>query len=93
MAAKPQAKRHTHHGQVSLQNISKDYAGRDLFGIFLGDSWRHPAGHPSVRTARSESTLLKLIAGVSEPDSGKVSLSTGARLGYVAQEMEKPISA
>jgi len=74
--------------KVSLQNLSKSYGGRDLFRDF---SLEIPGGTRLAVVGvngAGKSTLLKLIAGVSEPDGGKVALSTGARLGYVAQEME-----
>jgi len=74
--------------KVSLQNLSKSYGGRDLFKDF---SLEIPGGTRLAVVGvngAGKSTLLKLIAGVSEPDGGKVTLSTGARLGYVAQEME-----
>ncbi|EHJ49600.1 ABC transporter related protein [Solidesulfovibrio carbinoliphilus subsp. oakridgensis] len=74
--------------KVSLQQLSKSYGGRDLFKDF---SLEIPAGTRLAvvgQNGAGKSTLLKLIAGVSEPDGGRVVLSTGARLGYVAQEME-----
>lgn len=74
--------------KVSLHNISKAYAGRDLFKEF---SLEIPGGTRLAvvgQNGAGKSTLLKLIAGVSEPDGGRVILSTGARLGYVAQEMD-----
>jgi ATP-binding cassette subfamily F protein 3 len=75
--------------KVSLQNLSKSYGGRDLFKDF---SLEIPGGTRLAvvgQNGAGKSTLLKLIAGVSEPDGGKVSLSTGARLGYVAQDMDE----
>jgi ATP-binding cassette subfamily F protein 3 len=75
--------------KVSLQNLSKAYGGRDLFRDF---SLEIPGGTRLAVVGvngAGKSTLLKLIAGVSEPDGGKVSLSTGARLGYVAQDMDE----
>ncbi len=75
--------------KVSLQNLSKSYGGRDLFRDF---SLEIPGGTRLAvvgQNGAGKSTLLKLIAGVSEPDGGRVALSTGARLGYVAQEMEE----
>lgn len=75
--------------KVSLQNLSKSYGGRDLFREF---SLEIPGGTRLAvvgQNGAGKSTLLKLIAGVSEPDGGKVSLSTGARLGYVAQDMDE----
>ena len=75
--------------KVSLQNLSKAYGGRDLFKEF---SLEIPGGTRLAvvgQNGAGKSTLLKLIAGVSEPDGGKVALSTGARLGYVAQDMDE----
>jgi len=75
--------------KVSLQNLSKAYGGRDLFKDF---SLEIPGGTRLAvvgQNGAGKSTLLKLIAGVSEPDGGKIVLSTGARLGYVAQEMDE----
>jgi ATP-binding cassette subfamily F protein 3 len=75
--------------KVSLQNLSKSYGGRDLFKDF---SLEIPGGTRLAvvgQNGAGKSTLLKLIAGVSEPDGGKVTLSTGARLGYVAQDMDE----
>ncbi len=75
--------------KVSLQNLSKSYGGRDLFKEF---SLEIPGGTRLAvvgQNGAGKSTLLKLIAEVSEPDGGKVVLSTGARLGYVAQDMDE----
>jgi ATP-binding cassette, subfamily F, member 3 len=75
--------------KVSLQNLSKAYGGRDLFKDF---SLEIPGGTRLAVVGvngAGKSTLLKIIAGVSEVDGGKVSLSTGARLGYVAQDMDE----
>jgi len=75
--------------KVSLQNLSKSYGGYDLFKDF---SLEIPGGTRLAvvgQNGAGKSTLLKLIAGVSEPDGGKVALSTGARLGYVAQDMDE----
>ncbi|EFL49520.1 ABC transporter related protein [Solidesulfovibrio fructosivorans JJ]] len=75
--------------KVSLQNLSKSYGGYDLFKDF---SLEIPGGTRLAvvgQNGAGKSTLLKLIAGVSEPDGGKVAFSTGARLGYVAQDMDE----
>jgi len=75
--------------KVSLQNLSKSYGGRDLLKDF---SLEIPGGTRLAvvgANGAGKSTLLKLIAGVSEPDGGKITLSTGARLGYVAQDMDE----
>src|SRR5262245_17216223 len=38
------------------------------------------------RNAGGKPRLIRLIAGMLEPDSGKADMPKGARLGYIAQE-------
>jgi ATP-binding cassette subfamily F protein 3 len=38
------------------------------------------------RNGASKSSLLKLIAGINEPDDGSIETPSGLRIGYVAQE-------
>lgn len=74
--------------KINIQSVCKAYGGRDVlrdFSLEINGSTRLAV--VGVNGA-GKSTLLKLLAGESEPDSGKVALSSGARLGYVAQELE-----
>jgi ATP-binding cassette subfamily F protein 3 len=38
------------------------------------------------RNGSGKSSLLKLIAGIYEPDDGSIEMPSGMRIGYVAQE-------
>lgn len=75
--------------KITLQELSKAYGGRDLLQEFSLEV------HPGTRLAvvgsngAGKSTLLKLLAGEIAPDSGRVILPKGARLGYVAQELDE----
>ncbi len=70
----------------AVQNLHIQYAARVLFddlsftvneGERLAFAGQNGAG---------KSTLMKCIAGTMEPDSGRVLLSAGARVGYLPQE-------
>lgn len=74
--------------KITLQELSKAYGGRDLFQDFSLEI------HSGTRLAVvgpngvGKSTLLKLLACEMAPDSGRVIHPKGARLGYVAQELD-----
>lgn len=73
--------------RITVQSVSKSYNGEDLFDDL---SFEASSGMRVAVTGPNgcgKSTLLKLIAGRIEPDGGTISLSKGARLGYVAQEL------
>ncbi|MBU1611423.1 MAG: ATP-binding cassette domain-containing protein, partial [Proteobacteria bacterium] len=77
--------------RITVQGLSKSFDGVDLFG---GLSFEV---QPGMRLAVAgpngggKSTLLRILAGRSEPDSGQVSMAKGAMLGYVAQELDGPV--
>ncbi|MGE4299332.1 MAG: ATP-binding cassette domain-containing protein [Desulfovibrionaceae bacterium] len=72
--------------KISIQGITKAYGGRDLFREFSLEV------NSGVRlcvvgsNGTGKSTMLRILAGESEPDSGKVVYPKGARVGYVAQD-------
>ncbi len=72
--------------KITLHELSKAYGGRDLFTSFSLDI--EDGMHLCVcgPNGMGKSTLLRLIAGVEVPDSGRVLLPSGCRLGYVEQE-------
>ncbi|HAW51236.1 MAG TPA: glycosyl transferase family 2 [Flavobacteriales bacterium] len=42
------------------------------------------------KNGAGKSTLIKILAGISKPDSGKISLSKELKIGYLPQEMPLP---
>ncbi len=75
--------------KITLHELSKAYGGRDLFTNFSLDI--EDGMHLCVcgPNGMGKSTLLRLIAGEEVPDSGRVLLPSGCRLGYVEQEFDE----
>ncbi|MFW5735029.1 MAG: ABC-F family ATP-binding cassette domain-containing protein, partial [Oceanidesulfovibrio sp.] len=72
---------------VTIDSLSKSYGGRDLFTDFsleIANGTRLAVAGPN---GTGKTTLLKMIAGEANPDSGRVILPRAARIGYVAQEL------
>jgi ATP-binding cassette, subfamily F, member 3 len=74
--------------KLTIHALTKSYGGRDLFRDFnleiAGGTRLAVVG----ANGAGKSTLLRILAGESQPDSGRVIYSSGARLGYVAQELD-----
>ncbi|ACS80354.1 ABC-F family ATP-binding cassette domain-containing protein [Maridesulfovibrio salexigens] len=73
--------------RITISSLEKSYNGEDLFSDLsfeVSAGMRLAVAGPN---GCGKSTLLKLIAGKIEPDAGVLSISKGARLGYVAQEL------
>lgn len=80
---------------LTLTNISIHFAGRYLFdnvSIAVGENDRIGL---IGRNGTGKSTMLKLIYGLETPESGKISMPNGYKLGYLPQEIKtdstKPI--
>ena len=73
--------------KITLHEISKAFGGRDIFTNFSLDI--ESGMHLCVcgPNGMGKSTLLRLIAGIEVPDSGRVLIPSGTRLGYVEQEL------
>ena len=70
---------------ISLEKAAKAYAHRSLLdGVSLGVSAGDRIGVVG-RNGAGKSTLLALLAGQAEPDTGRVAMATGLRLGYLPQ--------
>ena len=73
--------------RITVQSLEKSYGGEPIFSDVAFEV------APGMRLALTgpngcgKSTLLKVLAGEVEPDGGQVTLTKGARVGYVAQEM------
>jgi ATP-binding cassette subfamily F protein uup len=70
---------------ISLEKAAKAYAHRSLLdGVSLGVSAGDRIGVVG-RNGAGKSTLLGLLAGRVKPDTGRVAMATGLRLGYLPQ--------
>lgn len=71
---------------LNIENLTKSYGDRLLFGdITFGVE----QGDKIVIVARNgtgKTTLLRIIAGVEDADSGKVTFRSDMRIGYLPQE-------
>jgi len=71
---------------ISLEKATKAYAHRHLLdGVSLGVSAGDRIGVVG-RNGAGKSTLLGLLAGRVAPDTGRVAMAAGLRLGYLPQD-------
>ena len=70
---------------ISLEKAAKAYAHRSLLdGVSLGVSAGDRIGVVG-RNGAGKSTLLEMLAGRVAPDTGRVAMASGLRLGYLPQ--------
>ncbi len=70
---------------LTIENMSKSYTERMLFdNVSLGISEGEKIGVIGVN-GTGKSTLLKMIAGLEEPDSGTITRGKKVRIGYLSQ--------
>ncbi len=70
-----------------LRGVSKAYgAAHDLRPLRLLDPPRRTLVRRWAATAPGKSTLLKMVAGVLEPDAGTVRLGASLKMGYFSQQ-------
>ncbi len=73
---------------LTVENISKSFSEKPLLrDISLGIDDQDKIGVIGIN-GTGKSTLLKLIAGVEEPDSGKIVKGSSVRIGYLSQNPE-----
>ncbi len=71
---------------ISVQNISVDFGGEDLFsGVTFTLNDKERIGLAGKNGA-GKTTLLKIIAGEMEPRTGSVVIPEGVEIGYLPQE-------
>ena len=70
---------------VNLERVHKSYGDRPLLdGVSLGIGLGERVGVVG-RNGDGKTTLLRILAGLEEPDRGRVSRSRGIHLGYLTQ--------
>ena len=72
---------------IALETISKGYGGQELL---RAASWRIGRGERIGLVGPNgagKTTLCRIMAGVEEPDAGRVHLDTGTTVGYLPQEV------
>lgn len=71
---------------LTLEEISKSYGDRLLFGdVTFGVEQGDKIGIVA-RNGTGKTTLLRIIAGIESPDSGTVTFRNDLRVGYLPQE-------
>ncbi|MCR4666991.1 MAG: ABC-F family ATP-binding cassette domain-containing protein [Desulfovibrio sp.] len=73
--------------RLTIQDISKSFGGNDLYSHFSLEVESGVRLCVCGPNGTGKSTLLRIMAGVEEPDSGKILLPKDCRLGYVEQEL------
>ncbi|MFW5490456.1 MAG: ATP-binding cassette domain-containing protein [Desulfovibrio sp.] len=73
---------------LSVQNVGKSFGGRDLFAAVSFDV--HGGSRLAVvgPNGCGKSTLMRILAQQSAPDTGIVSIKGGGNVGYSAQELD-----
>ncbi|SFB99393.1 ABC-F family ATP-binding cassette domain-containing protein [Butyrivibrio sp. YAB3001] len=70
---------------LNVENVSKSYMSKPVLeGVSVGVNDTDKIGIVGTN-GTGKSTLLSIVAGVVEPDSGKVVISNGLRISYLPQ--------
>ena len=71
---------------IGCHEISKSFGNNPLFsGLSFGVGEGEKVGIVGANGA-GKSTLVSILAGLEEPDSGRITLKSGSKVGYVAQD-------
>lgn len=73
--------------KLSVQDLSKSFGARSIFNNFSLEVDSGERVCVCGPNGTGKSTFLRLLAGVEEPDAGRVVTPKGCRLGYVEQEL------
>jgi ATP-binding cassette, subfamily F, member 3 len=75
---------------ASGANLAKSYSGDTIFRDVTFQIQERERIALVGANGAGKSTLLRLLAGVEKPDAGNVALTSGARIGYLSQEVVFP---
>ena len=73
---------------IELEHIAKGYDGKQLFSDFTYIFQRFESIGVVGNNGCGKSTLMKILAGLEEPDQGKIEWGETIKIGYFAQECE-----
>jgi ATP-binding cassette, subfamily F, member 3 len=73
---------------ISLSGIKKQYSSQIIFNNLNISFYDDDRVALIGRNGTGKTTLLRLIVGKDEPNSGAVSVTSGTTVGYLAQEVE-----
>ena len=73
---------------VSIQNLSVEFSAKSLFDNINYVINRKDKIALVGKNGAGKSTMLKIIAGLQQPTSGKVAVPQGLTIGYLPQQME-----
>ncbi len=71
---------------MSMLRLSKSYGGFEIFHELSGRIGFNERVALVGANGTGKSTLLRIIAGSEQPDSGKVAVARSRRIGYLAQD-------
>ncbi len=73
---------------VEVENVSKSYGDKVLLSDFSYIFLKHDRVGFIGRNGTGKTTLMKMIAGKIEPDSGSITIGQTIKIGYYTQEIE-----
>jgi len=73
---------------ISIDNLTKRYGSQTLFENISVNIGRRERVGLVGRNGQGKTTLLRLIAGEEQPDTGTISIPKGYRIGYVQQHID-----
>lgn len=75
--------------KITIQEVSKAFGGKDILNGFSLDIESGVRLCLCGPNGTGKSTLLRILAGIENPDGGRVLLPRGCRLGYVEQDLDE----
>ena len=74
---------------IEISHISKSIAGKELIRDFSYIVRRHERLGIIGPNGCGKTTLIKMLAGLLQPDQGQINIGETVRLGYFSQELEE----